>query len=80
MLKLLNEASETKQKAEEELTEYKAQRNDRYGDMSRMDMSRIDMESRMDKSFKDPGLMESPKSSKLMNSLAGAASQSKAIP
>ena len=75
LLKLLNEAQETKQKAEEDLTEFRAERNAVY-----TEMSRLDIESRMNKSFKDPCLMDSPKSYKLQSSQVLHELQSKTIP
>ena len=60
----------------EDLSEFKAQRNDRYT----TDISRLDIESRMNKSFKDPCLMESPKSFKLLNSTVAGDNQYKSIP
>ena len=59
----------------EDLSEFKAQRNDRY-----TDISRLDVESRMSKTFKDPCLLESPKSFKLLNSTVAGDNQYKSIP
>ena len=71
----MNEAQETKQKAEEDLSEFKAGRNAVY-----TDMSRLDIESRMNKSFKDPCLLDSPTSHKFQSTQVFNELTSKTIP
>ena len=69
---------DTKHKAEAELIDFKSMRNEQYD----VDMSRADLESRLNKSFRDPAILESPKSQKVTNKdfsqpQRGAATQKK---